>query len=121
MTTMKKTIITLAFAALIGFVYADKDGAKNTEPAAMPMQTVMLSGTVVDLASGEALAGVEVKIDGTDIKAYTDFDGNFEIPDVKPGKYNLIASYISYNNSLVENLDCEKKENEVNIKLQASN
>ena len=117
---MKKTIITLILAAAIGFAYANNEGAKSAEPAEAPLQSVTLTGSVIDFTSGEALTGVEVKIDGTDIKAYTDFDGNFEIPDVKPGKYNLIASYISYNNSLVENLECEKKENEVNIKLQAS-
>ena len=117
---MKKAIITLFFAAMFGFVFADNDGSKNSEPAEAPLQSVTLTGSVVDLSSGEALVGVEVKIDGTDIKTYTDFDGNFEIPDVKPGNYNLIASYISYNNSLVENLECDKKENEVNIKLQAS-
>lgn len=118
---MKKAIITLIMTAFIGFVYADDEGSKSSEPAESPLQTVTLTGNVVDFNSGEVLAGVEVKIDGTDIKTYTDFDGNFEIPGVKPGKYNLIASYISYNKSLVENLECEKKENEVNIKLQSSN
>ena len=117
---MKKTIITLIFAVAIGFTFANNDKTKSSEPAEAPLQSVTLTGSVIDFNSGEALTGVEVKIDGTDIKAYTDFDGNFEIPDVKPGKYNLVASYISYNNSLVENLACEKKENEVNIKLQAS-
>ena len=115
---MKKAIITLFLAAFFGFVFADNDGTKSSEPAETPLQTVTLTGCVVDLSSGEALTGVEVKIDGTDFKAYTDFDGNFEIPDVKPGKYNVIASYISYNNSLIENMECDKKENEVNIKLQ---
>ena len=117
---MKKAIITLILAAFIGLVYADNDGAKTSAPNETPVQTVTLSGCVVDLSSGEALAGVEVKIDGTEFKAYTDFDGNFEIQDVKPGNYNLIASYISYNKSLVEDLKCEMKENEVNIKMQAS-
>ena len=117
---MKKAIITLILATFFGFVFADNDGVKSSQPAETPLQTVTLTGCVVDISSGEALTGVEVKIDGTDIKAYTDFDGNFEIRDVKPGKYNLIASYISYNKSLVEDLKCEKKENEVNIKLQAS-
>ena len=118
---MKKTIITLILTAIIGFAFADNDGTKNSAPAEAPLLSVTLTGNIVDLASGEALVGVEVKIDGTDIKTYTDFDGNFEIPDVKPGKYSLIASYISYNKSLVENLECDKAENEVNIKLQASN
>ena len=117
---MKKAILSIIFLTLIGFVFAEGEGTKSTEASVVPPAMVSLTGTVIDFNSGEALAGVEVKIDGTDIKTYTDFDGNFEIADVKPGKYNLIASYISYNNSLVENMECDKKENEVNIKLQAS-
>jgi hypothetical protein len=118
---MKKAIITTIFAALVGIIYADNEGLKSSAPAEVPAQSITLTGCVIDFNSGEALTGVEVKIDGTDIKAYTDFDGNFEIPNVKPGKYNLIASYISYNNSLVEDFNLEKKENQVNIKMQPSN
>jgi hypothetical protein len=54
-------------------------------------------------------------------KAYTDFDGNFEIENIKPGNYNIIASYISYDKSLVENFDANCKDNKVDIKLQESN
>lgn len=120
MTNMKKTIITLVFAALIGFVYADNDGAKAIETPAEPISMVTLAGSVADLSSGESLAGVEVTIEGTDIKTYTDFDGNFEFKEVKPGKYNLIASFISYKKSLVENFETECSENTVDIKLESA-
>lgn len=118
---MKKTIITLVFAALIGFVYAENDGAKSTEtPAEVPVQSITLSGSVADLVSGESLAGVEVTLEGTDVKTYTDFDGNFEFKDVKPGKYNLIASFISYKKSLVEDFQAESKDSKLDIKLEAA-
>lgn len=117
---MKKTIITLVFAALIGFAYADNDGATSGETTAAPVTMVSLSGSVADLTSGECLAGVEVSIEGTDIKTYTDFDGNFEFTEVLPGKYNLIASFISYKKSLVENFKTECSDNKVEIKLEAS-
>lgn len=123
MTNMKKTIITLVFAALIGFVYADNDGAKSietTDAPEAPIAMVTLSGSVADLISGESLAGVEISIEGTDIKTYTDFDGNFEFSEVKSGKYNLIASFISYKKSLVENFETECSENTVDIKLEAA-
>ena len=121
MTIMKKTIITLVFAALLGFAYADNDGAKSSETASLsPITMVTLSGSVADLTSGEALAGVEVSLEGTDIKTYTDFDGNFEFKDVKVGEYNLIASFISYKKSLVENYKAESMDNTLEIKLEAA-
>ncbi|MCB0805733.1 MAG: carboxypeptidase-like regulatory domain-containing protein [Bacteroidales bacterium] len=118
---MKKSIFAILFFAILGFTYAGNEGEKSTEASASaPVEMVNLEGTVVDLDSGEALTGVEVTIEGTDISVYTDFDGNFEIKDVQPGNYNLIASYISYKNSLVENYHADKKDNKVDIKLQAS-
>ena len=76
---------------------------------------------MVDLTSGESLAGVEIRIEGTDHKAYTDFDGNFEFTGIKPGKYNIIASYISYKGSLIENFSADQENHEVNIKLEEAN
>lgn len=117
---MKKTIITLVFATLLGFVYADNDGTKSEVSTSAPVEMVNLSGSVADLTSGESLAGVEITLEGTDVKTYTDFDGNFEFKDVKPGKYNLIASFISYKKSLVENFNAESKLSAVDIKLEAA-
>jgi hypothetical protein len=117
---MKKAILFLTLIILMGWVFAGNDLTPAEGSAGTPVQSVTLMGKVVDFTSGESLTGVEVSIEGTDFKAYTDFDGNFEFKDVKPGNYNVIASYISYNNSLVENFKAEKAENKVDIKLQAS-
>ena len=117
---MKKLIFSIIAITLIGFVYAGNEGEKSPEAPSAPAEMVIMSGIVVDFVSGEVRSGVEVTIEGTDISVYTDFDGNFEIKDVKPGKYNLIASYISYKNSLVENYNAERKGNKLDIKLQAS-
>lgn len=118
---MKNIILSLAFISLIGFANAANEGKDAEAPAIATVTTVSLNGKVIDFNSGEALTGVEVCIEGTSIKAYTDFDGNFEISNVKPGKYNLIASYISYNKSLIENFKVEEVKNTVDIKLQTSN
>jgi hypothetical protein len=114
---MKKVILSFVFLAFFGFVYAENEGTKSAETPKEPVAMVTLSGSVVDFNSGEALTGVEVKIEGTDVTTYTDFDGHFEI-EVKPGKYNLIASYISYKNSLVENFEVDQKKEKLDIKLQ---
>lgn len=82
--------------------------------------TISLSGTVMDLNSGETLAGVEVNLEGHDQKVYTDFDGNYSFTNLKPGKYNVIASYISYDKSYIEKIDLTSNE-DLNIKLQTSN
>jgi hypothetical protein len=118
---MKKAFLTITLSILLGWTIAGNDITPAEAPAGAPAKTFTLKGQVVDFISGESLTGVEVSIEGTDAKAYTDFDGNFEIKEVMPGNYNLIATYISYNNSLVENFKAGENENKVEIKLQASN
>ena len=117
---MKRLILSIMFVAFLGFVYADNEGNTSNASESSPVEMVSLSGTVIDFNSGETLTGVEVTIEGTDIKAYTDFDGKFEIDNVKPGNYNIIASYISYDKSLIENFKADIENNEVDIKLQSS-
>jgi hypothetical protein len=99
--------LTIIATGLVLCTFASNDGA----PAPEARSTV--SGKVVDLVSGETLAGVAVSIEGTDTKVYTDLDGNFTIQDVKPGTYNLVLSMISYKNSLVENIELLPNEKEV--------
>lgn len=114
---MKKILVpSVIFVAILvlGLASFNNVGANKAY-----IKEVSLSGQVVDLVSGEALTGVEVEIEGVDQKVYTDFDGNFEFKNLKPGEYNVIASYISYDKSYVENLDLRTNE-DLNIKLQAS-
>jgi hypothetical protein len=118
---MKKVFLALVFITFLGFAYADNEGNLSNPSESAPVEMISVTGTVFDFSSGETLTGVEVSIEGTDIKVYTDFDGNFEIDNVKPGNYNIIASYISYDKSLVENFKADSNNNQVNIKLQESN
>jgi len=122
---MKKALLTLSFLAAVVFAFADNNGNsanKNKSNESVTANAVVsISGKVIDFTSGEALAGVEVAIEGSTQKVHTDFDGNFKIDNVKPGSYNLIASYISYKKSFIEKLDVEKPNQELNIKLQSAN
>ncbi|MCD4736337.1 MAG: carboxypeptidase-like regulatory domain-containing protein [Bacteroidales bacterium] len=115
---MKNIWILIICLAITGSILADSAKSKNSENP--PVETTSISGTVTDFVSGEPLTGVEVSIEGSDVKAYTDLDGNFMIKDVKPGKYNLIFSYISYNKSLVEDMEVSEKKNEIDIKLESN-
>jgi hypothetical protein len=112
---MKKTIFSILFIALIGFAFAGNEDNKSN-PA--PANAITLSGNVVDMSTGEALTGVEISVEGTDLKVYSDFDGNFEITNVKQGEYDIVASYISYKKSLVEDLKADHNQ-QITIKLQA--
>jgi len=122
---MKKALLTLSFLAAVVFAFADNNGNsanKNKSNETVSANAVVsISGKVIDFTSGEALAGVEVAIEGSSQKVHTDFDGNFKIDNVKPGTYNLIASYISYKKSFIEKLAVEKPNQELNIKLQSAN
>ena len=122
---MKKSLLTLSFIAAVAIAFAGNTGnSENKNKSAETTSAnavVSISGKVIDFTSGEALAGVEVAIEGSSQKAHTDFDGNFKINNVKPGSYNLIASYISYKKSFIEKLDIEKSNKELNIKLQSAN
>lgn len=71
-----------------------------------------IRGTVFDNATGEALIGVTVVIEGTTTGSVTDFDGKFEI-SASPGIYNLQISYVSYSSLKVQAV--EVKAGDVNV------
>lgn len=61
------------------------------EPAAAPVANNIISGVVVDQLTGEALTGVEVQVEGTELKTYTDFEGQFAFDQLKAGEYKVNA------------------------------
>lgn len=123
---MKNTILAFLFAFGIFAVPTMAENENNVaekpkSAAEAPVATTLVQGRVSDMVTGESLAGAEVSIEGTNIKAFTDLDGNFVIEGVKPGKYNIICSLISYNKSLVENLNVAGTTNhKCEIALEAS-
>lgn len=65
----------------------------------LPLQaqkTGSLTGSVKDKLSQEALIGATVRLEGTDIGAVTDLDGNFRIAEIPPQTYNVTAVYLGY-------------------------
>ena len=114
---MKKVIFALLVAFATTSAFAEKTDSKvDSKSEAIVLS---LSGNVIDEVSGEALVGVEVKVDGSDQKAYTDFDGHFVIDNVKSGDCKLIASYTSYNKN-EKTFTMNAKSNQVKIELQVS-
>jgi hypothetical protein len=112
-----KRIISIAIVSLVLF-YSNSVFATTDSPVVPMNAKASITGKVVDIKTGESLAGVAVAIEGTNQKVYTDLDGNFNISNINPGNYNLVLSLISYKNSLVENLNVKPSEKEViDIKL----
>lgn len=124
---MKKSFLSFFFAAIISVSFAANINNSTTKikanetAASNAAPSVSITGKVIDLNSGEALAGVEVTIEGSTQKVHSDLDGNFKIDNLKPGEYNVIASYISYNKSFIEKLEVGKSNQSLNIKLQSAN
>jgi len=87
------TGILVAGANFAGMASNDDDNNSKETHATMTTNVV---GQVVDQSTGEALTGVKVEILGTDEEAYTDFEGNFKMKNLKPGKYDINLSFISY-------------------------
>ena len=59
-------------------------------------QSGKIAGVVTEAATGEPLPGVNVVIDGTTQGAVTDVEGYYVILNVRPGTYDVRASFIGY-------------------------
>ena len=53
-----------------------------------------LKGNVVDKSSHETLIGAVVTVKGTNLKAVTDIDGNFQLNGLKKGTYTLYINLL---------------------------
>lgn len=80
-------------------------------------QTGTIKGTVTDTKTNEFLIGTTVVIKGTTQGAITDFDGNYMIPNVNPGKYTLAVSFISYDSQAFEIEVKTNQETLINVAL----
>jgi outer membrane receptor protein involved in Fe transport len=107
---MKHSVFVLFLSALL------------VSPLAVLAQTGKITGKVIDKKTGEELIGVTVVIEGTSFGAATDYEGKFLISNVKPGNYNLNASYVSYNKKVITNVVVKSNEvTTVNFALEESN
>ena len=96
---MKTTLQIIGLLAIISF--SSFKGEKNNDATATAA-TSTIEGIVIDEISGETLVGVEVFIEGADLKTYTDFDGNFSFKNIGVGEYSIFAKLISYRDKKIE-------------------
>tara|TARA_B100001063_G_scaffold69323_1_gene63388 strand:- start:6084 stop:9020 length:2937 start_codon:yes stop_codon:yes gene_type:complete len=75
-----------------------------------------ISGSVMDADNMEAIPGVNVIIDGTNIGTVTDFDGNFVINTSQDIPFTLVISYIGYS---AQRVDVTSSNQDINVSLTA--
>ena len=73
-------------------------------------QDAAIRGQVTDAATGEEIPGVNIRIEGTMSGSTTDFDGKYSINKLKPGVYNLIFSFISYQAEKIKDVVIDKNQ-----------
>lgn len=66
--------------------------------------TGKIAGVVKDAASGEALPGANIVIEGSSMGASTDINGNYFILNVPPGSYTLRVTFIGYTTEVVQDV-----------------
>ena len=90
---MKKNLLyTLILVILASFsVKAEDNGPRGK-----------IIGKVVDKATNEPVIGLVVMIDGTSTGTQTNFDGQYELINLKAGTYKVVFKYISYNTKIVD-------------------
>ncbi len=71
--------------------------------AASAQNTGKLAGRVVD-DLGDPLPGASVIIEGTDLGAATDIDGNYFVIGIPVGVFDVTASFVGYEPDTVEGI-----------------
>jgi outer membrane receptor for ferrienterochelin and colicin len=68
---------------------------------ALAANTGSISGRVTDRKTGEPLIGASVVVDGTELGNATDLNGQYQIINIPPGKYDVTSSYTGYNDQRI--------------------
>ena len=67
-------------------------------------------GKVTDNQTDAPIPGALVQVDGTDLSAYTDADGDYEIMDVPAGQYSVSASADGYEGEIEDGVEVSDSE-----------
>jgi outer membrane receptor for ferrienterochelin and colicin len=77
-----------------------------------------IKGRIEDAETGEGLIGASVLIEGTTKGTLADLEGNFVLQDIKNGTYNLVISYVSYEQQVHQIVLKKGEELEISFKLK---
>ncbi|MBN1415239.1 MAG: TonB-dependent receptor [Bacteroidales bacterium] len=87
-------------------------------------QSSGIKGKIEDAATGESLIGATVVMQGTNKGITTDYNGLFALNELQPGSYNLVISYVTYEQQILraevkrgETLELDVKLKPVSVEL----
>ena len=119
---MKKLFLNLLFLGIITSTFAeDKKSKTQSQTQSQAQMVTMLGGQILDNETNEPLVGVKVVLDETREVVYTDFDGNYRFEKVPVGEHTLKASYVSYDESTIGDLQVCPKNKQIDIRLKTVN
>ena len=76
--------------------------------ASSPMWAQQIKGVVIDQKSKETLIGAVITVDGTNVKAITNIDGNFQIDGLDKEKtYTLYINYVGYKTQKIDGVQAK--------------
>ncbi len=77
-----------------------------------------IKGFITDASNGEKLPYANIVLEGTNIGTASDNKGYYYLPNIAPGKYRLIVSYIGYEEKIEEINIVEGKTITINVELK---
>lgn len=90
---MKRLLLSLVFIGALAVNAMAGNGDNNNTSSS---STKILCGKVTDKSTGEVLAGVKIKVKGTNTFCYTDLKGNFILTISASEKADVAAEMIGY-------------------------
>ena len=92
-------------------------GGGNTPAEPADDKAVVLQGVVLEKGTSEPLPGATVYLEDTKIKVYTDFEGNFSLDNLQPGRYTVKVSYPSVDEKTLQHVEIRAGANNLLISL----
>lgn len=71
-------------------------GTTHTADFTLDAPRSRAAGRVVEHGTSRGIEAVEVRVEGSDVRAITGSDGSFKLPDLPAGRYPLLTSHIGY-------------------------
>lgn len=72
--------------------------------------TGTIKGVITDAVTGETLVGVNIIVRGTSFGAATGLDGDYRIPNIRPGEYSVEIRYVGFERVLLTGIKIEAGE-----------
>jgi len=113
---MKKLIIAMALTFGMLYVNAEEPLKEST---VKKTEYKSIEGKITDHFTGEALAGVSLKIKGVEKKIFTDLDCNFSIQGVEPGIYDIEIDYVSYKDVTLKSVSTSDSDVKLKVELES--